>query len=551
MRRHAATTRRHDTPPAVPLQFRPASTTPFQPLAFPMAVRQSLPALLLAVLASAWAPAAAQRPVPAPSASGTASVRVDTTISCRAGDDCPTLTLGAFLTRVLRTSPQARLSRLAEDRAAAALLGARGQFDPRLVSGYEYKTKDGTDKLNVLRSGLRQPLNLPLSPVLKADYRRGLGASVDPSVATSRAGETSVGVSLSPLEGLFAGKRRTKLDKARLAPRRARARQAEKRNKLLRDATHAFWAWAGARQKLRIARDLLGLAQRRRALVTRRARAGEVPAMDSVEAAQITASRRGGVARARRAATQKRIALASFLGPRPGRAPADTFGYAPPPLPTDSLPGAPAAPRLSPADAGFSDAAGRLPVEGAVDTALARRPVLRALSLKRRQARIEQDLARGRRWPNLKLEAKAVSYGEGPLNMTDVKVGVQVEQPLFFRNERSRAEKARIEARRVRLKRDLARRTVRADVESALAALRASRRRLRAARRSVRLARRLRRAEQRRFDEGQGTLFRLNQREEALAKARKRRVEARVDRLRARATYRWATGMIGEGRGRL
>jgi hypothetical protein len=127
---------------------------------------------------------------------------------------------------VLRTSPQARLSRLAEDRAAAALLGARGQFDPRLVSGYEYKTKDGTDKLNVLRSGLRQPLNLPLSPVLKADYRRGLGASVDPSVATSRAGETSVGVSLSPLEGLFAGKRRTKLDKARLAPRRARARSA-------------------------------------------------------------------------------------------------------------------------------------------------------------------------------------------------------------------------------------------------------------------------------------------------------------------------------------
>lgn len=544
--RHAPTTRR----PAVLLQVGPTSTNPFQPPAFPMAARQSLSALLLAVLASIWAPVAAQRPAPAPSASGTAPARIDTTSSCRTGDDCPTLTLETFLTRVLRTSPQARLSRLAEDRAAAALLGARGQFDPRLVSGYEYKTKDGTDKLNVLRSGLRQPLNLPLSPVLKADYRRGLGASVDPSVATSRAGETSVGVSLSPLEGLFAGKRRTKLDKARLAPRRARARQAEKRNKLLRDATHAFWAWAGARQKLRIARDLLGLAQRRRALVTRRARAGEVPAMDSVEAAQITASRRGAVARARRAATQKRIALAPFLGARPGRAPADTFGYAPPPLPADSSPGVPAPPG-SPADAGSSDAAGRLPVEGAVDTALARRPVLRALSLKRRQARIEQDLARGRRWPNLKLEAKAVSYGEGPLNMTDVKVGVQVEQPLFFRNERSRAEKARIEARRVRLKRDLARRTVRADVESALAALRASRRRLRAARRSVRLARRLRRAEQRRFDEGQGTLFRLNQREEALAKARKRRVEARVDRLRARATYRWATGMIGRGRGRL
>jgi outer membrane protein TolC len=364
-----------------------------------------------------------------------------------------------------------------------------------------------------------------MSPTLKVDYRRGLGSSIDPSVATSRIGETRVGLSVSPLAGLFTDKRRAALDKARLAPRRARARQAKERNALLRDATHAFWAWVGARRKLDIARDLLALARRRQALVTRRARAGEAPAIDSVEAARITAGRRGALADAVRAAEQKRIALATFLGGRGG--PPDSVRYAPPPVPSDS-------------------ATEAIRPEAAVDTALARRPALRALDVKREQARIERALARSRLRPDLKLEAQAVSYDDSPLNVTDVKVGLEIEQPLFFRGSRSDAEKARIRTRELDAARDRTEQAVRADVEAAAVATRQARRRVRSARRSVALARRLREAEQRRFDRGEGTLFRLNQREQSLAAARRELVTARIDVRRARATYRWATGTIAD-----
>jgi outer membrane protein TolC len=478
-----------------------------------MTARPSLAAVLVVLLAAA--PVVAQQPPGRPAAA----------VPCSSDDDCPTLTLDAFLTKVLRTSPQARSLRLAAHRATAQLLEARGGFDPRFVSGYEYKTQADKAKLDVLRGGLRQPLNLPMRPTLKLDYRRGRGSSIDPSVATSRVGETRVGVSFSPLKGLFPGKRQAALDKARLAPRRADAQQAKARNKLLRDAAHAFWDWVGARQKLTIARDLLALARRRQTLVTRRARAGEAPAIDSVEAAQIAASRRGTVADAVRAARQKRIALTTFLGGRDG-APS-SFRYAPPPLPSDR-----------PADT--------VRVDAAVDTALTRRPALRALDVKQRQARIEQDLAQGRRWPDLKLEAQAVSYDESPLNVTDVKVGVEIDQPLLFRGGRGEAQKARIKTRQLGFERDRTEQAVRADVEAAVVARRQARRRVQAAQQSVELARRLQAAEQRRFDAGEGTLFRLNQREQSLAKARKHRVAAQVDVLRARITYRWATGTIGD-----
>ena len=489
-----------------------------------MAVRSALSTALLAALLFPGTLAQAQQPSPTLPHPDTTPPRV----VCGPADDCPTLTLDAFLKRVLRTSPQARALRLADDRAAAELLDARGRLEPRLVSGYEYKTQADKDKLNVLRSGLRYPLNLPLSPTLKLDYRRGLGSSIDPSVATSRVGETRVGVAFSPLQGLVANKRQATLDKARLAPRRARAQQSKERNALLRDATYAFWAWVEARRTLGVTRDLLRLAQRRQALVTRRARAGEVPAIDSVEAAQITARRRGTLADAVRAARQKRIALTAFLGT--GDTSPSELRYAPPALPS---PQAPDTIRVAPA----------------VDTALARRPVLRVLDVKQRRARVAQDLARGQRWPDLKLEAQAVSYDEGPLNMTDLKVGFAIEQPLFARSSRSDASAARLKTRELDFERERTEQAVRADVQKAVVALRQARRRVQTAQRSVRLSRRLQRAEQRRFEEGRGTLFRLNQREQALAEARKGRITAQIDVLRARTTYRWATGTIGDAYG--
>jgi outer membrane protein TolC len=444
--------------------------------------------------------------------------------SCLSGD-CPVLTLDAFLDRVMRASPAARSLRLEDDRALAALLDARGGFDPYLTTGYEYKTEGDKDKLNVLRSGMVLPFDLPMSPNLTLDYRRGLGSSIDPSAFTSQIGETRFGVSFSPLQGLTTSKRRAALSKARLEPRRAEALQAQGRHRLLLDATRAFWTWVEARRILQVNRELLDLATRRRNLVIRQANAGETAAVDSVEAKLAVVSREGKVAAARRKAEEARATLSVFLWNADGTP--SSARYDPP-----ALPAPPTA----------SDSA------TAATTALSQRPELKEIALKQQQMQVEQRLARERLRPDLKLEAQVVSYDDSPFDVNDVKLGFTIDQPLFFRGGRSEAERAEIETQALRFKRDLTQQKVRADVDAALVALRQSRRRVSAAERRVELARRLQQAEQRRFELGESTLFLVNQREQAFAEAREERVAARIAALQAYATYQWATGTIGERR---
>ena len=472
------------------------------------------PAVLLFLVAGALCSAAPAHAQPSSS------------VRCGPSADCPVLTLDAFLDQVLQANPEARALRLEDDRAAAQLLDARGAFDPHLVSGYEYKTQADADKLNVLRSGVTMPFDVPMSPNLMLDYRRGLGSSIDPSVATSSVGEARFGVSVSPLSGFSTDKQRAALRKARLEPRRADAVQARKRNRLLLNATRAFWTWVEARRTLQINRDLLELATRRRDFVVRRARAGEAAAIDSVEAQLAVANREGKVASAVRKAEQAGVKLAVFLWnedgtPRP-------LAHAPPALPAQM--------------AAAVDTA-----QAAVDTALRRRPELQEVAVKQRKTRIEQRLARQQLRPDVKLEAQVVSYDQSPLNVSDVKVGFKIDQPLFFRGSRSEAERAQIETQELRFKQTLTERKVEADVEAARVALRQARRRMEAAERRVQLAEQLQQAEQRRFELGESTLFLVNQREQAFAEAREERVAARIEMLKARATFRWATGTIADG----
>ncbi|MEM8560483.1 MAG: TolC family protein, partial [Bacteroidota bacterium] len=309
---------------------------------------------------------------------------------------------------------------------------------------------------------------------------------------------------------------------ARLEPRLAEAFETRGQNLLLLEATQTFWSWVEAQEVLQINRELLVLATERRDFVVRQARAGETAAVDSVEAELAVVSREGKVAEAQRKAEQASVKLVVFLWDEDG-------------APESSRYTAPALPAL--------------PVEPdsaqAVATALAERPELREVALEQRQMEVEQRLAREQLRPDLRLEAQVVSYDDNPLGVTDVKLGVKIDQPLFFRSGRSEVARAEIEMQSLRFEQDLAQRAIRADVEAVLVAVRQSLVRVSAAERRVELAQRLQEAEQRRFELGESTLFLVNQREQALAEAREERIAAQIDVLQADATFRWATGTIG------
>ena len=487
--------------------------------------RWSAPALLaLAVLAVAPARAQVPEPGPAPEFGQ----------GCAPGRGCPTLTLAQTLALVAERHPEARAADLERDLGAARLLGARGGFDPLVSSSLAAKTDDLDTKLGLWQTSLSVPIDAPFSPSVDVNHRLGVGPSVNPADRAGDAGETRLGLSFSPLAGRGLDRRRASLAQARLAPETAGAVVAQRRNALLLSAARAYWTWAGAWAAVGVRDSLLDVARTRADFVERRVRAGETAPVDGVEAQLAVVAREGDRVLALRRAEEAGVTLGTFLWEADG-APAP-LRAAPAPLPE---PG-----RLPPAVDPAADPAGGA-LRAAVADALGRRPELVRARLTAETARLEARYARDQTLPDLRVGVQAVSYGDAPASFDDVYVGVQLRQPLWARPARAAIETARVDVARRDIEQAVTARAVEADVAGAAVALRRAAERAAAAAEQTRLARALRRAEVRRFELGEGTLFLVNQRETALAEAQLREVEARADQLQAEATFAWATGVLG------
>lgn len=434
----------------------------------------------------------------------------------------PILTLDAFLASVEAAHPSLRAAQYEPELAEADIRNALGRFDPDLKVFYEYKDKDGLDKLNVFDGALELPLDMMFSPRLKATYQRGQGSSINPETLTASAGEASVGVSLPLFQGIFTDTRRNQLNKALLRPDVARAQFRIDRNQLLRSAAMAYWDWAEAWATVQVADTILALAETRFQQIVSRVRAGEQPAIDSIEIAQEVLRRRGERIRALRLAEQAEIAVGvhvwtNELTPR-------TIEGRPQQLPTD----------LDNATTTLS----------AQQEARSSRPEISRMDAVQRTARLDSALADEYLRPFVEANAALTSYDVSSITKTDYKVGIRISQPLLFRSASAGAQVAQIGVQRADLTRLLIERTVEADAAAAVVAVDRSSERLRIAQQEVQLAQIMVDAERQRFIAGESTLLNLNLRERFLAEALLRQVNAQADLARARITLRWATGTI-------
>jgi outer membrane protein TolC len=432
------------------------------------------------------------------------------------------LLLKDFLKTVVLAHPQIWAANLENDIAEAELLNALGGFDPVLKTKYEFKTKEGGEKVNFLDADVELPLAILFGPRIMAGARRGTGLGINPENETKPGGEYNVGVSLPLFQGIFTDKRRAALDKARLRPQLATANQLFEKNALLRSASLKYWEWSETSAQLQIARDILKIAELRAEQITRRARVGEVPAIDSVEALQEVERRRGEMFRAQRLAEQAEIETAGFLwnedgafktlAARPGALPPVQF------LNTEQM-----------------DRDRRM--------ALQFRPEIQRIEVARRSAQIDIDLADELQRPNVEAEAQALYSKLTPMAQ-DYKLGLNISQPLLFRSANAQREFAGIAMQRIDIQRQQIERIIEIEIDNAISAIERARERIISAEREIQLAQAMLQAETRRFDIGESTLLFVNLRERALAEARVREVTARADYARALMNYYWATGRI-------
>lgn len=433
----------------------------------------------------------------------------------------------SFLEGVAAGHPELKAAGAARDSADALLLERSGAFDPTLNAKFNERLFNSSSAPGKPSEAKESEASLDFAT------RWGARASVAGKLArgdmktpvspTGRDGTLTYSLGVPLMRGALANPRQAAERKARLGLTVAQARYAERRLKILLNASESWWKWAAAKRKLDIEKELLGNAEFRLAAVSTRAARGDLPAMAAVEAEQEVWLRRGRFARAERAVQQAGLSLSNYLW-APGGEPA--------PLPeSDGAPDDEAAEEILPEQAAEAEA-----------SALAQRPEIRALEFTREAAKVDRSLARNSLLPQLDaLWSEGDDRGAGGIGRVR-RVGLEFSVPLFFRSARGLSRQASLSIEGLDWSERALKLRVANEVRDAVSAVNADARRLAAARREAELARRLERAERAAFELGDSTLFLVNQRERASAEALGRVVDVLAEYRISRAALAAARG---------
>jgi outer membrane protein TolC len=169
------------------------------------------------------------------------------------------------------------------------------------------------------------------------------------------------------------------------------------------------------------------------------------------------------------------------------------------------------------------------------------------------QAQFEQNdldvrMARNAAKPAVDLFAGFFSQGGSGPNVRrgpqEFKAGLAFDFSVQNRTARGKQFAAEAKGRQLETRIGFVRDQIRAEVQDSFLAARAAYERAKVLAEEVQISRELEEAERTRFTLGEGTLFVLNQREQATMDAAVREALAQADYERARAGYQYATGAL-------
>ena len=438
------------------------------------------------------------------------------------------LTLQEVLRSVSGTHPDLEVAELGVDKAEAKAFAARGGFDPILAIKGKY-TPVGYYTNGQVDTLVRQPTPF-WGAGLYAGYRIGLGSYpvYRGELQTLSGGEVRAGIDVPIWRDGPIDDRRAKIRRAKIERNAAQFSRDAAELDLQREAAKSYWSWVAAGLRLRVARELLAIAERRDAGLNEQATEGAIENIQLVDNRRLVLDRMGKVVSAEREFNEASLALSLFLRDddrnpvRMGeeRVPADL----PEPIRVD-------VPSL----------------EREVQRAMNVRPDVAALDASREAANVDVRLARNQRAPKVNLQTfVAKDLGDGPVELGPIEwgAGIVVEMPLPLRQARGDLRAAQADRSSVDAKRRGLRDKVGVDVRKAIVALEAAEQNIVLARRQVAAADELAAAERTKLIEGASELVIVNLRELAAADAANQEIDALADFHRAHADFMASTGRL-------
>ncbi|HDZ13893.1 hypothetical protein LCGC14_0851470 [marine sediment metagenome] len=421
--------------------------------------------------------------------------------------DMPVLKFNEFIGYVKRYHPIAKQAELTIDAAQANLMKSRGGFDPKIEVDYGRKDFKGTEYYDRLNATFKVPVWYGID--LKGNFEQNQGENLNPDESVPDDGLYSAGVLVSLGEGLWMNERMATLKQAKLYREQTAADFDILVNKILFDASSAYFDWLKAYLDLTIFDDFLNNAQIRFEGIKTSAASGDIAAIDTVEAKIAVQNRRLDLEQARLDLRKTSLALSNFLW----------IG--------DNIPMELQATTI-PDTALIGDIDITLNIAGnpLSDFTLDNHPKLKSLQLKIDGLEIDRTLKTNKLLPKIDLEYNFLSETPEYINSfqtQDYKGKITFRMPLFLRKERGDLKLAKIKVKDAGLELDNAEIQIKNDIEAIYAEQEVLQSQNTLIVEIVTNYRTLLNAEERKFGFGESSLFLVNARETKLIDAQLKR----------------------------
>ena len=192
------------------------------------------------------------------------------------------LSYNEFLGYVKKYHPLVKQANLEVNSAQAALMAARGGFDPKIEVDYDAKRFSGTEYYSLLNSSFKIPTWYGIE--IKAGFNQTDGQYFNPQNRTPQAGLTSLGITVPLGQGLIINERMADVREGKLQLQLSEAQRKLRAIEVLYRASEAYFEWKKSFTEAELYKNYLGFASTRFKGIKQLIELGDSPAIDSVEA---------------------------------------------------------------------------------------------------------------------------------------------------------------------------------------------------------------------------------------------------------------------------
>ncbi len=429
-----------------------------------------------------------------------------------------TLTLEEYLGYVKNYHPIVKQAGLVVNESEAKLLKSRGAFDPKLELDYSNKEFEGTEYYDKLNAAFKVPTWYGVE--FKGNYEQNSGTYLNPEATVPEDGLYSVGVSVSLAKGLLANERMTQLKQAKLYNQQALVDQKLMVNDILYNSLLTYFNWLQAYQSLKVYEDFVVNANQRLENVKSNFNAGDKPAIDTLEASINLKNRMLELEQAKILYIKSKLEASNYLW----------VG--------DNIP-LELKDEMNPDDNTFYiiDEVLNTSVLNTENVNLEEHPKIQSLSFKRQGLEYEQRLQKSNLLPKIDFQYNFLTNNEfNSLNTSDYKAGLNVSIPIFMRKERSDYKLSKIKLQDLDYDIEATKIVLSNKINSIIQEIESYDAQNQITMQLVSDNEQLVRAEERKFDLGEGLLFLINYREAVLIKTKVKAIKTQYSYLKSKAS---------------